>query len=77
MRYAPLTSLFGFLVLKASSALAQTTTPPGTAPGTATAPGAGASTGSGGLANWWWLILIVLVAAAAVWYFTRGRGGRA
>jgi hypothetical protein len=47
MRYTPFATLFGFLVLAVSSALAQTTAPPGTA----TTPGAGA----GGLADWWWL----------------------
>ena len=41
MRYTLFATLFGFLVLGVSSGLAQTTTSPGTAPGTATTPGAG------------------------------------
>ncbi len=77
MRYARLTSLFGFLVLAVSSALAQTGGGSGTATGSGTVPGAApGATPSGGLANWWWLILIVLVAAAAIWYLRKGRGGR-
>jgi len=78
MRYTPVATLFGFLVLAVSSALAQTTTPPGTAPGTATTPGAGAGAGAGAAAgggNWLWIILVLLVVAAAIWYFMRGRGG--
>src|SRR5215210_3199170 len=76
MRYTPFATLFGYLVLAVSSALAQTT-PPGTAPGTATTPGAGAGAGTGGgLADWWWIILVLLVVAAAIWYFMRRRGGR-
>jgi hypothetical protein len=77
MRYAPFATLFSYLVLTVSSALAQaTTTPPGTAPGTASTPGAGAAAGGGGLADWWWIILIVLAVAVAIWYFMRRRGGR-
>jgi hypothetical protein len=76
MRYAPFATLFSYLVLTVSSALAQTTTPPGTAPGTASTPGAGAAAGGGGLADWWWIILVLLVVAAAIWYFMRGRSGR-
>jgi len=70
MRYTPFATLFGYLVLAVSSGLAQTTTPPGTAPGTATTPGAG------GIADWWWIILVLLVVAAAIWHFMRGRSGR-
>ena len=77
MRYTPLATLFGYLVLTASSALAQaTTTPPGTAPGTATTPGAGATTGGGGFANWWWVLLVLVLVAAVIWYLMRGRSGR-
>ena len=47
MRYTPFAALFGFLVA-VSSALAQTTMPPGTAPGTASTPGAGAGAAAGG-----------------------------
>src|SRR3954465_4303723 len=73
MRYTPFATLFSYLVVTISSALAQTTTtPPGTAPGT-TAPGGGAATGGGGLTNWWWIILVIIVIAAVVWYFMRGR----
>jgi hypothetical protein len=75
MHHTRFATLFGFFVLAVSSALAQTTTPPGTAPGTASTPGAGAGTG-GGLADWWWIILVLLVVAAAIWYFMRGRSGR-
>ena len=74
MRYTCLATLFGSLVLAASSALGQaTTTPPGTAPGTASTPGAGA--GAGGMGNWWWIILVVLVVAGVIWFMRRGRGG--
>ena len=77
MRYTPLATLFGYLVLTVSSALAQaTTTAPGTAPGTTTAPGGGAATSGGGLANWWWIILVLVVVAAVIWYLRRGRFGR-
>ena len=79
MRCTRFTTLFGYLVLTVSSALAQaTTTPPGTAPGTASTPGVGAGGGAaaGGVANWWWIILAVLVVDAALWSFMRGRGGR-
>ena len=69
MRYTPFATLFGYLILTVSSVLAQaTTTPPGTAPGTASTPGAGAGAGAGlGLPQagetgdgssssfWWWL----------------------
>jgi len=74
MRYMPLPTLFGFLVLDVSSALAQTT-----APGTATSPGGSPGTAPGTRADpadWWWIILIVLAVAVAVWYFMRKRGGR-
>jgi hypothetical protein len=77
MRYTPFATLFGFLVLALSSALAQTTTPPGTAPGVEAVPGAGAGAGSvTGGGNWLWIVLVLIVAAAAIWYFMRGRGGR-
>jgi hypothetical protein len=76
MRYTPFTTLIGLLVLTASPALAQaTSTPSGTAPGTA-APGGGTAAGGGGLTNWWWTILVIIVIAAVVWYFMRGRSGR-
>jgi hypothetical protein len=61
MRFASFATLAG-LSLLASSVLAQTT-PPATAPDTATR----------GIADWWWIILVVVVIAAVVWYFTRGR----
>jgi hypothetical protein len=67
MRYTHLATLFGYLVLVVSSALAQTT-----APGTATTPGGspGAAPGSrGDPADWWWIILILLAVAVAIWYF--------
>ena len=76
MRYTGLATLFGSLVLAASSALGQaTTTPPGTAPGTASTPGAGAGAGAGGMGNLWWIILVVLVVAGVIWFIRRGRGG--
>ena len=63
MRYTPFPTLFGFLVLAVSSALAQTTTAPN--------PASGAEAGG---VNWWWLIIVLLVIAAGAWYFMRGRG---
>ena len=74
MHYASFATLFGFLVLAVSSALAQTTTP-----GTATSPGGSPGTAPGSRtdpADWWWIILILLAVAVAVWYFMRKRGGR-
>ena len=68
MYQTPFTGLAGFIVLIASSALAQTT------PGTGAGTGAGTAAGSGGLADWWWVILVALLAAAAIWYFMRARG---
>ncbi len=68
MRQPLLSTLAGFALFTASSALAQTT-----APGT-TAPGAGAIGESGtSRADWLWLIILVLLVAAAIWYFTKGR----
>jgi LPXTG-motif cell wall-anchored protein len=56
-----LVALFGFAVLFASSALAQTTAP-GTAPATTT----------GGIMDYWWVVLLVVIILAAFWFF-RGR----
>lgn len=69
---AKLSALTSFLVLAASSALAQT--PPATTPGTPPAGDAAAS--GGGIADYWWIILLVVVVAIAIWYFTRGRSTR-
>ncbi|HEX2134766.1 MAG TPA: hypothetical protein VHG30_02515 [Microvirga sp.] len=77
MRYARLATLFGFVLLTISSALAQTSAPGGTAP-----PGTTPAANTEGASNWWlvanwWLIILVLVAvAAAIWYRRTRRGGR-
>jgi hypothetical protein len=59
MQSARFLQLTSFLMLSASSAVAQT-------PGPGTAPG-------GGLADYWWVILVLIIVAVAIWYYTKGR----
>ena len=83
MRPPLLTTLISFVLLMASSALAQATgsgtgagsTGPGPGCG-GTAPGAGAAAGlAGSWSNFWWIVAIVAVLVlAAIWFFTRRRG---
>ncbi|MXQ12335.1 hypothetical protein [Microvirga makkahensis] len=66
-----LTALISFLVLTATSALAQDPAPspaPGGAP-----PAGDAAAAGGGIMDYWWVILVVIVVALAIWYFSRGR----
>jgi LPXTG-motif cell wall-anchored protein len=62
-----LLALIGFLILAASSALAQTI--PGSPP--ATGPAGTGQTGE--ITDSWWVLLLVLVVAAVIWYFSSRR----
>jgi hypothetical protein len=59
-----LPALIGFLILAASSALAQA---PGAPPATDTGQ-------AGGIADYWWaILLLVIVVIAAIWYYSSRR----
>jgi hypothetical protein len=68
MRLALFSTLTGFPVLTASSALAQATAPGAIAPGATPIGESGM-----GAAEWLWLVILVALAAAAFSYFARGR----
>ncbi len=83
MRHSLFTTLVGFILLAASSALAQVTgsgtggggTGPGPGSG-GTAPGSGAAAGAAG--DWtgftWIVAIVAVLVVAAIWFFARRRG---
>ena len=74
MRHSLFTTLVGFILLTASSALAQATGS-GTGGG-GTPPGAGVAAGPPG--DWsgftWVVALVAVLVVAAIWFFARRRG---
>ena len=74
MRHSLFTTLVGFILLTALSALAQATG--SGVGGGGTAPGAGTASGLAG--DWtgftWIVALVAVLVVAAIWFFARRRG---